>query len=125
MGGLGFTSITAADGGVAGAGYLRFMYSCCPIETRLLIVQYSCRPAANGAMKNMNSHGISANTCCCTGSICAGESFCCSHMVTPSRIGSTPNAIIAGGCQAIRPNRFKGVSGSGADRSVSHNTNGW
>src|SRR3546814_20363447 len=51
--------------------------------------------------------------------------FCWSHMVMPSRIGSTPMAMNDGGVNGNRPNRLTGVSGSGADRSLIHSANGW
>ena len=76
-------------------------------------------------MTNISTQGITANTCFCTGSICGGARRCCSHMVRPRMIGNTPSAIIAGGVHGISPNRLSGVSGSGADRSLIHRTNGW
>ena len=44
---------------------------------------------------NMNTQGIQAKIAACVGSVGVGFSFCCSHMVTPSRIGSTPIKISA------------------------------
>ncbi len=74
---------------------------------------------------NIRNQGITANTCFCTSSIGAGFRRCISHMVMPSRIGSTPIARNTGGVKGRRPNRLTGVSGSGADRSFSHSTKGW
>ena len=45
-----------------------------------------------GAITNISTHGISAKICRCTGSGICGLSRICSHIVTPSRIGSTPIA---------------------------------
>src|SRR3546814_5650189 len=76
-------------------------------------------------MMTMNSHGMIAKTCFWITSVGAGLSFCWSHMVMPSRIGSTPMAMNDGGVNGNRPNRLTGVSGSGADRSLIHSANGW
>ena len=66
-----------------------------------------------------------AKICAWAGSIGCGLSFIDIHWVAPTRIGSTPIARNAGGLKWSRPNRLTGVSGSGADRSLIHRTNGW
>ena len=72
---------------------------------RFDITQYSCKPAANGAMMNIRNQGMIANTCFWTSSIGCGLSFCISHIVTPSRIGRTPMARNAGRTMPV-PNRL-------------------
>src|SRR3546814_17716913 len=75
-------------------------------------------------MMTMNSHGMIAKTCFWISSVGAGLSFCWSHMVMPSRIGSTQMAMNDGGVNGNRPNRLTGDSGSGADRPLIHSPNG-
>ena len=64
------------------------------------------------------------------GSVGAGFSFCCIHMVMPIRIGSTPIEKMArmlptsGVPQGSSPNRFRIELGSGADRSLIQPKNG-
>ena len=73
---------------------------------------------------NIITQGISIITCCVVGSVAAGFSLNCSHMVTPSRMASTPRCRKPGGSKGRRPNRLMGVSGSGADKSFTQATNG-
>jgi len=110
--------------------WLRMIRYCWVKVMMLLEIQYTTSPLAKPPSMNMNTQGIHENTCCCTGSLGAGFSFCCSHMVMPRMIGSRPMKIrcksdpVAGAAQGNSPNRLYSDEVSGADRSFSQPKNG-
>ena len=61
----------------------------------------SSRPAANGAMMNMNIHGMILNTCCCTGSVACGFRRNCRNIVMPRISASGPRASSDGGASRV------------------------
>ena len=73
---------------------------------------------------NIIIHGMIEKICCCIGSICAGFSLNWKYMLMPSSSASTPIPRKDGGVKGSRPNRFRICSGSGADKSLIHSTNG-
>ena len=85
--------------------------------------QYRTRPAANPASIKVKTNGKKVKILACIGSVGAGLSFCCSHIVKPIMIGSIPMFAIdknAGTSQGIIPNNVRIPKGSGADKSCIH-----
>ena len=85
--------------------------------------QYKTKPAANPARIKVKTNGKNLKILACVGSVGAGLSFCCNHIVKPIKIGSIPMLTIdknAGTSHGIIPNNVKAPNGSGADKSCIH-----
>ena len=90
------------------------------MDNTLFTDQYKTRPAANPARIKVNTNGKKVKIFACIGSVGAGLSFCCNHIVNPIKIGSMPIFAIdknAGTSQEIIPNNVRIPNGSGADKS--------
>ena len=82
--------------------------------------QYKTKPAAKPARIKVNTNGKKAKILACVGSVGAGLSFCCNHIVKPIIIGSMPMLAIdknEGTFQEMIPNNVRIPRGSGADKS--------
>ena len=96
------------------------MNHCCAIDKILLTDQYRTNPAAKPARTKVKTNGKKAKILACVGSVGAGLSFCCNHIVKPIIIGSIPmlaNDKIGGTFQEMIPNNVRIHKGSGADKS--------
>ena len=93
------------------------------MDNILFTDQYKTRPAANPARIKVKTNGKKVKILACIGSVGAGLSFCCNHIVKPIKIGSIPMFTIdknAGTFHEIIPNNVRMPSGSGADKSCIH-----
>lgn len=96
------------------------MNHCCAIDKILLTDQYKTKPAANPPKINVKTKGRNIKILAWVGSVGAGLSFCCNHIVKPMNIGKIPTFNkdnMSGTFHDIKPNNVKKPKGSGAERS--------
>jgi len=64
------------------------------MDSILFTDQYKTKPAANPARIKVKTNGKNLKILACVGSVGAGLSFCCNHIVKPIKIGSIPMLTI-------------------------------